>query len=152
MITVDQAEKLARHFHAGQLYAGEDYADRHLADVVRRTIEMTDIEEVIACAWLHDALEDTALTPLKFLSLGGSMNQLAYVLRCSKLDGQKETRKEFIWRAAGLHGSCVIKLADGQSNYAQCILEGNPSRAEYYAKGIRVLEAALPRLEKVYVK
>lgn len=56
-----KAQALATQAHQNQKYGVHPYT-HHLADVVRRVKQITDNEEVIAAAWLHDTIEDTQVT------------------------------------------------------------------------------------------
>jgi guanosine-3',5'-bis(diphosphate) 3'-pyrophosphohydrolase len=56
---VYEAMQFARHAHAGQKrkYTAEPYSG-HLAEVAGIVASVTDDPEVLATAWLHDAVED----------------------------------------------------------------------------------------------
>jgi (p)ppGpp synthase/HD superfamily hydrolase len=60
---VERARAYAVAAHGTQLrkWTGEPYW-HHLRDVAERVALLTDDEEVIAAAWLHDVLEDTPKT------------------------------------------------------------------------------------------
>ncbi len=62
-LTLAQVEAIARAAHAGQTdKAGRPYAE-HLRAVAEGVRERGGDEDQIAAAWLHDAVEDDALTP-----------------------------------------------------------------------------------------
>ncbi|MFZ3557554.1 HD domain-containing protein [Streptomyces sp. BH055] len=62
MLTLTEVEALARRAHQGQMdKAGRPYAE-HLAAVAEGTRARGGTEAQIAAAWLHDAIEDDALT------------------------------------------------------------------------------------------
>ena len=49
--------------HSAQLYGGEPYVDAHAREVVKNLVEYGfDSDDWINAGWLHDAVEDTALT------------------------------------------------------------------------------------------
>jgi hypothetical protein len=53
------AERLARHAHGGQVdKVGEHYVDGHLT----RVAGLVEGDDAKAVGWLHDVLEDTAMT------------------------------------------------------------------------------------------
>jgi (p)ppGpp synthase/HD superfamily hydrolase len=76
----ERARCLAQAAHAGQLdKAGNDYFESHLVDVCRRVVSYGgDIDEQ-AAAWLHDVVEDTAVTELDLLASGFSDKTLLMV-------------------------------------------------------------------------
>ncbi|MCX4832581.1 HD domain-containing protein [Streptomyces sp. NBC_01016] len=62
MLTLTEVEALARQAHQGQKdKAGRPYAE-HLAAVAEGTRARGGSEAQVAAAWLHDAIEDDALT------------------------------------------------------------------------------------------
>ncbi|WP_425833737.1 HD domain-containing protein [Streptomyces fractus] len=62
MLTLTEVEALARQAHQGQKdKAGRPYAE-HLAAVAEGTRARGGDDAQIAAAWLHDAIEDDALT------------------------------------------------------------------------------------------
>lgn len=59
MKLTDIAKEQAKQAHKGQTdLAGEDYM-HHVETVVHLVKQLTDDEETIAVAWLHDTIEDT---------------------------------------------------------------------------------------------
>lgn len=62
LLSLDEVEALARRVHEGQTdKAGRPYAE-HLAAVAEGVRARGGSAEQIAAAWLHDAVEDDALT------------------------------------------------------------------------------------------
>ena len=55
------AKALALLAHRKQKYGDQPYFN-HLADVVRRVKTITQDEDIICAAWLHDTVEDTEVT------------------------------------------------------------------------------------------
>jgi len=67
----ERARHLAQAAHAGQFdKAGNDYYASHLVDVCRRVVSYGGDAEEQAAAWLHDVVEDTAVTELDLLGAG----------------------------------------------------------------------------------
>lgn len=60
MNIVDKARHVAMNLHDGQKYGRHPYI-RHIESVVSLVSSITDDEEVIASAWLHDVVEDTEI-------------------------------------------------------------------------------------------
>ena len=74
MLTLSEVEALARAAHEGQTdKAGRPYAE-HLRAVAEGVRSRGGDDEQIAAAWLHDAVEDDALTEawLREAAPGGS--------------------------------------------------------------------------------
>jgi hypothetical protein len=89
----------------------------HLKSVAQLVASVTDDEEMIAAAWLHDTVEDTAATHYDIeQQFGRGVHDLVYALTdISKPgDGNRATRKGI--DRAHLTGACVraksVKLAD----------------------------------------
>lgn len=62
LLSLAEVEALARRVHSGQTdKAGRPYAE-HLSAVAAGVRERGGSEEQIAAAWLHDAIEDGALS------------------------------------------------------------------------------------------
>lgn len=62
MKIIDRSKEHAHDAHAGQKdLAGEDYII-HVSTVAHLVSKLTDDEETIAIAWLHDTIEDTDAT------------------------------------------------------------------------------------------
>lgn len=60
---IERAEARARAAHAGQEYGGGDFATEHLARVVATLARCGERDPLLlAAAWLHDVVEDTAVT------------------------------------------------------------------------------------------
>ena len=65
MIQVDRARALAQIAHAGQKYGEEDYFEAHISEVARRVEKATKHvygSDHVIVAYLHDIVEDTAVT------------------------------------------------------------------------------------------
>ncbi len=111
-VDIDRARELASAAHAGQRYSGDDYFERHVADVVRRV----RLDELAACqhvvtAWLHDVVEDsdTVLADLDFSD--------EVVLAVDAITRRKsEPYRGYILRCAENEIASVVKRHDLQSN------------------------------------
>lgn len=57
-----QAETIARMVHREHKYGDRPYIEAHVAPVVARVIDEGGGEDAVVVAWLHDVLEDSAVT------------------------------------------------------------------------------------------
>lgn len=85
----ERARRLAQAAHAGLLdKAGNDYYEFHLVDVCRRVVSYGGDADEQAAAWLHDVVEDTAVTELDLLTAGFSDKSLLMVHLMTKQDAE----------------------------------------------------------------
>lgn len=85
----ERARRLAQAAHAGQLdKAGNDYFESHLVDVCRRVVSYGGDTHEQAAAWLHDVVEDTAVTELDLLASGFSDKTLLMVHLMTKQEAE----------------------------------------------------------------
>lgn len=61
MNIIEQARRFAKRKHKGQTYNNGDFM-QHPEQVVKILQMITDDEQLLAAAWLHDILEDTDVT------------------------------------------------------------------------------------------
>ncbi|MEV7283987.1 HD domain-containing protein [Streptomyces sp. NPDC093252] len=109
-LTLPEVEALARAAHQGQTdKAGRPYTEhlRAVADGVRRRGGDPD---QIAAAWLHDAVEDDALSERQFAGTPLSPRTKAIVLALTKRAGQ--TPEEYAARVLAVPGALLVKEAD----------------------------------------
>ncbi len=134
-------------------YTGKPYTD-HLKQVADITGSVTDDEEMIAAAWLHDAVEDTPATiddiEREFgPSVAGLVQSLTDISKPS--DGDRATRKAIdrAYLAEACGRAQTIKLADLIDN-CQDITRHDPELAgvflEEMAALLEVLDKADARL------
>ncbi|MFI6374974.1 HD domain-containing protein [Streptomyces sp. NPDC050546] len=105
-----QVEAIARAAHDGQTdKAGRPYAE-HLRAVAEGVRERGGDEDQIAAAWLHDAVEDDALSPqwLREAALSGRTKDI--VLAVTKRAG--EPPEAYAARILATPGAPLVKEAD----------------------------------------
>ena len=96
---LSKAEALARSAHGAinhvRKYTGEPYAE-HLGSVARMVGDAGGTDEMMAAAWLHDVLEDTAVTREELEGVVGPL-VTQYVLELTDVsrpeDGNRAVRK-----------------------------------------------------------
>lgn len=110
MLTLSEIESLARTAHAGQTdKAGRPYAEhlRAVAEGVR--VRGGDVDQ-IAAAWLHDAVEDDALSEGWLTAADLSDRTKSVVLAVTKRAG--ETPEAYAGRILATPGALLVKEAD----------------------------------------
>lgn len=147
---VETAKNYACKEHAMQKrkYTGEPYSV-HLAEVAAIVSSVTDDENIIAAAWLHDVLEDTNVTPNElFTEFGSVVTQLVYMVSdvSRPEDGNRAARKaiDHIHLARANADAQTIKLADLISN-AKDIVKNDPKFAKVYLQEKRNLLGVLTK-------
>lgn len=130
---------IAAHSAVGQTrkYTGEPYwvHCEEVADIVRY-VQHTD--EMLAAAWLHDVLEDTAVTPdVLRAEFGDAVTELVLWLTdvsCAE-NGNRATRKALDRQhsAAAPADAQTVKLADLMSN-TRSIVRHDPDFARVYLR------------------
>jgi (p)ppGpp synthase/HD superfamily hydrolase len=147
---VERAREFARRRHADQLrkYTAEPYFV-HLEDVARIVGDLGLPEEIVAAAYLHDVLEDTATTRAELEEQFGPrvadlVEQVTDVSQPA--DGNRAKRKalDCAHLAEAEADAQSIKLADVISNSAN-IAERDPGFAKVY---LREKDALLDVLTK----
>lgn len=109
-LSLAQVEDLARAAHAGQRdKAGRPYTE-HLEAVARGVASGGGSDEQIAAAWLHDAVEDDALSERQLAGLALPQATKDIVLAVSKRPG--EAPEEYAARIRATPGALLVKLAD----------------------------------------
>ncbi|MFI1174775.1 HD domain-containing protein [Streptomyces melanogenes] len=110
MLTLPEIEALARAAHATQTdKAGRPYTE-HLAAVAEGVRARGGTEEQIAAAWLHDAVEDGAVSRewLEGAELGPGVREM--VLAVTKKQG--EDLPSYTARILATPGALLVKEAD----------------------------------------
>lgn len=139
-----RARDFAARYHAGQArkYTGEPYIN-HPAAVVELVRSVPHTEEMLAAAWLHDTLEDTAATAVQIEDEFGFevLELVSYLTDVSgPADGNREQRKALdrAHTAAAPVGAKTVKLADLIDN-SKSILARDPGFAKVYLAEKRLL-------------
>lgn len=142
---VERARRLAQAAHAGQLdKAGNGYYESHLIDVWQRVVGYEGADDEQAAAWLHDVVEDTAVTELDLLAAGFSDKTILIVHLMTKRDAEDPAL--YYARLRAYEPARRLKLdADMASNSdvdrLALLVESSRSRlAAKYAKGKALLE------------
>ncbi|WP_418957053.1 HD domain-containing protein [Streptomyces tritici] len=136
-LTLAEVEALARAAHEGQTdKAGRPYAE-HLRAVAEGVRARGGSEDQIAAAWLHDAVEDDALTEeqLRALELPPRVGDM--VLALTKRPG--ETPESYAERVLAVPGALLVKESDLAHNAdpARLAVLDDPTRrrlTEKYAR------------------
>jgi len=104
-----RAEALARHAHDGltEKYTGDPY-HLHLA----RVVALVDGDDAKAVAWLHDTLEDTALTADDLKAAGFDATVVDAVKALTKVKGEPYPVYMARLMASGSTLARVVKRAD----------------------------------------
>ncbi|MFG3494133.1 HD domain-containing protein [Streptomyces sp. NPDC047917] len=109
-LTLAQVEALARHAHAGQTdKAGRPYAE-HLRAVAEGVRARGGDDEQIAAAWLHDAVEDDALSDEWLAGAALPQRVKDIVLALTKRPG--EDLAAYTGRILAQPGARLVKEAD----------------------------------------
>ncbi|MFF7470141.1 HD domain-containing protein [Streptomyces sp. NPDC008092] len=109
-LTLPEVEKLAREAHAAQTdKAGRPYAE-HLAAVAHGVTVRGGDPDQIAAAWLHDAVEDHAVTEEWLDTAPLSPRTKAVVLALTKHPG--EPPESYAHRILTTPGALLVKEAD----------------------------------------
>lgn len=104
LLSLAEVEALARRVHSGQTdKAGRPYAE-HLAAVASGVRERGGSDEQIAAAWLHDAVEDGALSKEWLAGAALSEAVKAMILAVTKRAG--EPVEEYTARILATPGRC----------------------------------------------
>ncbi|MFJ3665157.1 HD domain-containing protein [Streptomyces sp. NPDC090106] len=136
-LTEPEVEAVARAAHAGQTdKAGRPYAE-HLQAVAEGVRARGGDADQIAAAWLHDAVEDDALTEEWLLAAPLSDRTRAIVLAVTKRAG--ESPEAYAGRILGTPGALLVKQADLAHNADPArlaVLDGMTGRrlTEKYAR------------------
>ncbi|WP_052230146.1 HD domain-containing protein [Streptomyces sp. CT34] len=137
-LSLAEVEALARRAHAGQTdKAGRPYAE-HLAAVAAGVRERGGSAEQIAAAWLHDAVEDDALSEEWLDQAALAPATRAMVRAVTKRAG--EPVEEYTARILATPGALLVKEADLAHNadpVRLAVLDA-PTRERLRAKYARV--------------
>ncbi|MER5945056.1 HD domain-containing protein [Streptomyces sp. NPDC001904] len=134
MLTLTEVEALARRAHAHQTdKAGRPYAE-HLQAVADGVAARGGTEEQIAAAWLHDAVEDAALSEEWLTAAPLTDTTKALVRALTKQKG--EDPASYARRILATPGARLIKEADlaHNANPARLAVLDEPTRTRLTRK------------------
>jgi (p)ppGpp synthase/HD superfamily hydrolase len=138
MLTLTEVETLARTAHEGQTdKAGRPYAE-HLQAVAEGVRSRGGDPDQIAAAWLHDAVEDDALSET-WLSKAALTDRTKAVVRAvTKRAG--ETPQAYAGRILATPGALLVKEADLAHNAdpARLAVLDEPTRTRLTEKYARM--------------
>jgi len=152
---VNDPRTFAAETHAGQTYGAEPYTV-HLEAVVEivREADASPLAYAEAVAWLHDVLEDTAVTPAELATEFGALVAIAVQLVTDPkgLPNRRTRKAELHRRLANLHPhvsvparlALLVKAADRLANVRACIAAGD-GRLSMYRREHAVFRAAAHR-------
>ncbi|GAA2335962.1 HD domain-containing protein [Streptomyces kunmingensis] len=134
MMTLREIEALARRAHGGQRdKAGRPYAE-HLGTVAAGVAARGGTDEQVAAAWLHDAVEDDALTE-EWLAAAALTEPTKEIVRAlTKRPG--EPPEAYAHRILSTPGALLVKEADLAHNAdpARLAVLDEPTRARLTQK------------------
>ncbi|HSJ14509.1 MAG TPA: HD domain-containing protein, partial [Longimicrobiales bacterium] len=128
-----QARELARRAHEGQEYGGGPFFDNHLSRVVATLERYGENDPLLkAVAWLHDAVEDTALTIEEIGDqLGAELADLVWRLT-DEQNGSRAQRQSRTHEKIREDTRAVrVKLADRIANVESARERGSPLMGMY---------------------
>ena len=129
---IARAYKFAQEHHGGVLRDdGKDYFAAHIEQVVSFVEEVTDDEEVIAAAYLHDIIEDTHVTYEDMIEMFGQ--RVADLVHEVTHDGKPDSKGYYFPR---LHTkeAMIIKFADRLSNLGAMSVWDKERQKQYLKK------------------
>jgi len=137
--TLEDAIALATKAHAGQ----KDKADADYISHPLRVMESVESEDAKIVAVLHDAIEDTDVTPEMLRDLGYSDEIIAAIEGVTKRPEEENNYESFILRATKNPLSRAVKIADLKDNMDLSRIarptEKDFKRLEKYRRALQVL-------------
>ena len=151
---IQHAQSLAKIAHAGQVrkYTGEPYINhcKAVAQLVTDAMGEADPDPVVV-AWLHDTVEDTAVTYADIrIQFGHDIAEhVSFLTDCDKSQGNRAARKAFDRGRLSQASSLVhsVKCADLIDN-TSTIVKHDPKFAQVY---LREKELLLPVLKSANI-
>lgn len=137
------ARKLALVFHENQMYGNYPYA-KHLEDVVV-VLQRFGIHEdrILAAAWLHDSLEDTALTIEAIKEeIGDDVAALVFAVTTEPGINRYERNSKTYPKIKAQEMGVYLKLADRIAN-VESATKGNFRKFKMYKKEFPAFKEAL---------
>lgn len=129
---IARAMHFAMDHHQGVLRDdGKDYFDDHIEQVAKIVKLITDDEQIIAAAYLHDIIEDTHVTYEDLIELFGQ--RVADLVNEVTHDGKPDSKGYYFPR---LHTkeAIIIKFADRLSNLGAMSVWDKERQKQYLKK------------------
>ncbi len=127
---IQAAREFAKMKHGNQLDdCGKVYFESHIEHVVSILKQITDDEDILACAYLHDVLEDTDTSLDELIEVFGGY--IASVVHELTHEGDK--RNGYYFPRLSSHEAIMIKFADRLSNLSR-MDAWSAERQEHYLK------------------
>jgi (p)ppGpp synthase/HD superfamily hydrolase len=118
--TVERAAIIARRAHQGQKYGNRDYIDAHVSQVAAITARLGYSEMHVAAAWLHDVIEDTAVSLEDLEGEGIPLNVVEAVEALTQREGESYTA--YLGRVTQNQIAIAVKYADLSANFGSTML------------------------------
>lgn len=148
-MTIDQkAAEFAEQAHLGQLYGDKPYIHHIRAVVSVMTDAGIQDGDLLAAAFLHDVIEDTAIK-LEQVSqeFGLRVAELVQAVTDEPGKNRAERKRKTYPKVLSVEGAKTVKLADRLANVRSCSITGNGSLLKMYIGEHREFRAALYRDE-----
>lgn len=150
----NEAREFAVKAHGDQKYGVSPY-EIHLGNVIsvlmRFNIDLSNPYNLnlLIAAWLHDVLEDTAITKAELeAKFGTIVTEIVYALSDDQGDSRAERKINFYKKIAKNEEAIIVKLADRISNVEFSIIHGNDRKFEIYkVEQVKLEEALIPVLK-----
>lgn len=125
------AKEFAQIKHTGQLDdSGKDYFSSHIEQVVSILEKVTQDEDILSAAYLHDTIEDTQTTYEELVA--GFGKRVADLVMEVTHEGKKDAYGRYFPRLKSREG-ILIKFADRLSNLSR-MEPWNEQRKQHYLK------------------
>ena len=129
-----KALRFALYKHRGQLDdCGKDYISAHIEPVAEAVAVFTDLDYVIASAYLHDTIEDTDTTYEQLVEEFGK--QVADLVMEVTHEGQKDKYGYYFPRLKTKFG-ILIKLCDRASNISRMDSWDEKRQSQYLKRSV----------------
>lgn len=134
-LALQAAQALAAHFHEDQMYGDKPYVS-HLAHVVEvlNRFSVKD-EDMLVAGWLHDSVEDTAMTLGQIeITFGRKVRDLVYRVTNEEGKNRKERHEKTYPKIKASDDAITLKLADRIANTEASIELKDDGKIKMYAK------------------
>jgi len=150
----NEARDFAVKAHGDQKYGVSPY-EIHLGNVIsvlmRFNVELSNQYHLnlLIAAWLHDVLEDTAVTKAELeAKFGAVVTDIVYTLSDDQGASRAERKVNFYKKIAKNEDAIIVKLADRISNVEFSIIHGNDRKFEIYkVEQLKLEEVLIPVLK-----